>query len=108
MSDAKRRFYPQRLTLARELRGITKTELAERIQKTAGAISHFEGGRSQLILEVGGRSRFGDGGDYGLLGGLRVQRAFGQRTFLRLDAYGGRRGDTGPVYGGRSEIVLKF
>ena len=47
MSDAKRRFYPQRLTLARELRGISKTELAERIQKTAGAISHFEGGRSQ-------------------------------------------------------------
>ncbi len=45
-SDEQKRFYPQRLTLARELRGFTKTELATRIQKTAGAISHFEGGRS--------------------------------------------------------------
>ena len=45
--EHRRRFYAQRLTLARELRGFTKTELANRINKTAGAISHFEGGRSQ-------------------------------------------------------------
>lgn len=45
--EHRRRFFPQRLTLARELRGLTKTELAARINKTAGAISHFEGGRSQ-------------------------------------------------------------
>ena len=47
MSASTRRFFPQRLTLARELRGFTKTELSKRISKTAGAISHFEGGRSQ-------------------------------------------------------------
>ena len=35
-------FQPDRLTLARELSGITKQELAERIGKTASAISQFE------------------------------------------------------------------
>jgi Zn-dependent peptidase ImmA (M78 family)/transcriptional regulator with XRE-family HTH domain len=37
-------FHPPRLTLARELRGLTKAELAERIGKSAAAISQFEGG----------------------------------------------------------------
>jgi Zn-dependent peptidase ImmA (M78 family)/transcriptional regulator with XRE-family HTH domain len=40
-------FRPERLTLARELRGLTKTELAERIQKSPGAISQFESGRTK-------------------------------------------------------------
>lgn len=40
-------FKPERLTLARELRGLTKTELAERIQKSPGAISQFEVGRTK-------------------------------------------------------------
>ena len=37
-------FHPPRLTLARELRGLTKAELAERIGKSAAALSQFEGG----------------------------------------------------------------
>lgn len=40
-------FRSERLTLARELRGLTKTELAERVQKTPGAISQFETGRTK-------------------------------------------------------------
>lgn len=55
-------FRKERLTLARELRGLTKVELASRIKKTASAISQFETGRSrpdvatlaalQLVLQV--------------------------------------------------------
>jgi len=37
-------FQPPRLTLARELRGLTRAELAERVGKSAAAISQFEGG----------------------------------------------------------------
>jgi Zn-dependent peptidase ImmA (M78 family)/transcriptional regulator with XRE-family HTH domain len=37
-------FQPARLTLARELRGLTKAELAERIDRSAAAIGQFEGG----------------------------------------------------------------
>jgi Zn-dependent peptidase ImmA (M78 family)/transcriptional regulator with XRE-family HTH domain len=37
-------FQPARLTLARELRGMTKAELAERVEKSAAAIGQFEGG----------------------------------------------------------------
>jgi Zn-dependent peptidase ImmA (M78 family)/transcriptional regulator with XRE-family HTH domain len=37
-------FKPESLTLARELRGYTKAELAEMIGKTSGAISQFEHG----------------------------------------------------------------
>lgn len=40
-------FRPERLTLARELRGLTKTDLAARIQKTPAAVSQFEGGRAR-------------------------------------------------------------
>jgi Zn-dependent peptidase ImmA (M78 family)/transcriptional regulator with XRE-family HTH domain len=40
-------FRPERLTLARELRGLTKTDLAERIQKTPAAVSQFEAGRAR-------------------------------------------------------------
>ncbi len=47
MSANGTRALPQRITLARELRGLTKTELAHRINKTPGAISHFEQGRTQ-------------------------------------------------------------
>src|SRR5690242_7469855 len=37
-------FHPPRLTLARELRGMTRAELAERVGKSAAAIGQFEGG----------------------------------------------------------------
>lgn len=40
-------FKPENLTLARKLRGLTKSELAERIHKTPGAISQFESGKSK-------------------------------------------------------------
>ncbi len=59
--DHRRRFYPQRLTLARELRGVTKTELANRINKTAGAISHLEGGRSQADATTVGALKLAQG-----------------------------------------------
>lgn len=38
-------FRPERLTLAREYRGLTKVELAEQIGKTPSALSQFESGR---------------------------------------------------------------
>lgn len=41
-------FHPPRLTLARELRGQTKAELAERVGKSAAAISQFEGGSKTI------------------------------------------------------------
>lgn len=44
---AARLFDPQRLTLAREFRGLTKNELAEKVGKTASAISQFESGRAR-------------------------------------------------------------
>ncbi|WP_437480662.1 ImmA/IrrE family metallo-endopeptidase [Sorangium sp. So ce1014] len=40
-------FSPTRLTLARELRGLTKAELASRIQKTPAAVGQFEAGRAK-------------------------------------------------------------
>lgn len=39
---AAHQFVPESLTLAREMRGLTKSELAARIHKSAGAISQFE------------------------------------------------------------------
>lgn len=39
-------FQPYRLTLARELQGLTKSDLAQRIDKTTSAISQFESGRA--------------------------------------------------------------
>ena len=41
-----RLFDPARLTVAREMRGLLKTELAERIGKTPAAVTMFEGGRT--------------------------------------------------------------
>jgi Zn-dependent peptidase ImmA (M78 family)/transcriptional regulator with XRE-family HTH domain len=44
---AAHRFQGVRLSVARELRGLTRVDLADRIGKTASAISQFEGGRSR-------------------------------------------------------------
>jgi Zn-dependent peptidase ImmA (M78 family)/transcriptional regulator with XRE-family HTH domain len=44
---AAHRFNAARLTLARELRAITRADLAERVSKTPSAISQFEVGRSR-------------------------------------------------------------
>lgn len=40
-------FQPERLTLARELRGLSKVQLSEKVQKTPSAISQFETGRTR-------------------------------------------------------------
>ena len=40
-------FEPQRLTVARELRGISRSELAEKIEKSPSAVSQFESGRAR-------------------------------------------------------------
>lgn len=52
---AARLFDSARLTLARELRGLTKQELAERIGKTPSAVSQFESGRSRPDGQTVGR-----------------------------------------------------
>jgi Zn-dependent peptidase ImmA (M78 family)/transcriptional regulator with XRE-family HTH domain len=44
---AAHRFQGARLTIARELRGLTRADLASRIDKTPSAISQFEAGRSR-------------------------------------------------------------
>ena len=46
------RFDPNRITFARELRGLTKKELAKRIQKTPSAISQIERGLIHPDLET--------------------------------------------------------
>ncbi|MBK8265107.1 MAG: helix-turn-helix transcriptional regulator [Nannocystis sp.] len=64
--SAARLFEPERLTLAREVRGLTKAELAEKIGKTPSAVSQFESGRSRpdgqtigrLILALGTPASF--------------------------------------------------
>ena len=45
-------FDPPRLTLARDLRGLTKVELAEMVYKTASAISQFESGRARPDIKT--------------------------------------------------------
>lgn len=52
---AARMFDPERLTVARELRGLTKLELAEKIGKTASAVSQFESGRARPDGQTIGR-----------------------------------------------------
>ena len=46
------RFDPSRVTFARELRGFTKKELAEKINKTPSAVSQIERGRIRPDLET--------------------------------------------------------
>lgn len=46
------RIVPSRITAAREYRGFTKVALAEKLNKTASAISQFESGKSGLDLET--------------------------------------------------------
>ncbi|NOJ97780.1 ImmA/IrrE family metallo-endopeptidase [Corallococcus coralloides] len=55
------RFQPAQLTRARELRALTKTELAERVQKTPSAISQFESGVSRPDAETIARLALGLG-----------------------------------------------
>ncbi|AGP40300.1 helix-turn-helix domain-containing protein [Sorangium cellulosum] len=52
---AARLFDAARLTLAREFRGFTKQELAERIGKTPSAVSQFESGRARPDGQTVGR-----------------------------------------------------
>lgn len=40
-------FIPENLTIARKMRGLTKRELAQNIDKTPGAISQFENGKTK-------------------------------------------------------------
>lgn len=50
--DAVRRFTPSRLTLAREIEGLTAKELADRIEATPSAISQFESGSARPKAET--------------------------------------------------------
>lgn len=43
---------PKKITAAREMRGYTKKELADLIEKSASAVSQFESGKSGLDLET--------------------------------------------------------
>lgn len=52
---AARLFDPERLTLARELRGLTKQQLADKIGKTPSAVSQFESSRARPDGQTIGR-----------------------------------------------------
>ncbi len=52
---AARLFDPERLTLARELRGLTKQQLADKIGKTPSAVSQFESARARPDGQTVGR-----------------------------------------------------
>lgn len=79
-----------------------------------GAQLFFDQARTQLVLEAGGRGRFGSSRAGAVAGGFRFQQALGRRVILRFDGYGGyerdagRAGAHGGFVGGRSEVVVKF
>ncbi len=68
----------------------------------------FQGGRRQLIVEVGGRFGSVDDRDDGIAIGGRFQQALGRRTVLRLDGFLSdyEEGDSGN--GARAEVLVKF
>ena len=53
--SAARLFDPERLTIARELRGLTKHQLADKIGKTPSAVSQFESARARPDGQTVGR-----------------------------------------------------
>lgn len=53
LERAAHHFIPERLTIARELQGLTKKDLAERVGKTPSAISQFEAGLRPDASTVG-------------------------------------------------------
>jgi len=65
-------------------------------------------GRTQLIMELGGRIQpRSEGTDaWGLA--LRLQQALGRRVVLRFDLYGVSQRERGEFLGARSEILIKF
>ncbi len=76
-----------------------------------GAIGYhkfWSQGRSQLIVELGGRIQpRGDGTDaWGVT--ARLQQALGRRVVLRFDLYGVSQRERGEFVGARSEILIKF
>jgi hypothetical protein len=68
----------------------------------------FDGGRLQVVAEVGGRTRYDSARGAMVGAGVRVQRALGRRMILRLDGWLGHRRDTGRFGGARSELLVKF
>ena len=68
----------------------------------------FAHGRTQVVVELGGRSRFDSSRRRAFGAGLRLQQALGQRVVLRFDAYVGNQRDEGGFAGSRSEILFKF
>jgi len=55
LNIAAQMFRPERLTLARELRGKTKVQVARAVEKSPSAISQFESGRTRPDAQTVGR-----------------------------------------------------
>lgn len=68
----------------------------------------FNGGRQQLVGEIGGRIRYDDTPGDGIAGGLRYQHALGQHVILSADTFVGQLSERDVSYGLRSEITVRF
>ncbi|MGF1451975.1 MAG: hypothetical protein ACFB21_07885 [Opitutales bacterium] len=68
----------------------------------------FNGGRQQLVAEVGGRVRYDDQPGDGAAAGLRYQHALGQHVFLTGSSFVGYFEERDVRYGLRSEITVRF
>lgn len=76
---------------------------------TLGYQMFLDGIDSQLIFEIGARSRIHGGPDRSAIGfGARYQRAIGRRHVLRLDAFQAGQERLGFAYGFRMEWMVKF
>ena len=69
----------------------------------------FDGIDSQLILELGARTRTKSSRNEGVLGfGARYQRAIGKHHILRLGSFVAGEEGVGISYGLRTEWMIKF
>ena len=76
-----------------------------------GALGYHKflaGGRTQLVLELGGRADYADKQRAAVAGGLRFQQALGRHVILRIDGWVGHERISDAYGGARTELVFKF
>ena len=76
-----------------------------------GALGYHKflfGGRTQLVLELGGRADYADEQRAAVASGLRFQQALWQHIILRVDGWVGHSRPTDAFGGARAELLFKF
>jgi hypothetical protein len=64
--------------------------------------------RQQLTFELGGRTPTSGITQSAVAVGGRFQQALGRRFILRFDTFGGVQNNSREIYGGRTELLIKF